>query len=60
MAEAKGKQNTITLFMPPETVKRLDAAAEREDRSRSSVARRAIESYLEKVEQREEAGSVTR
>lgn len=39
---------TVTISLPPELAKRVDAAADRENRSRSELFREALRQYLER------------
>jgi metal-responsive CopG/Arc/MetJ family transcriptional regulator len=46
--EAPVKTSTINLSMPEDLLKRADAVAEREMRSRSEVMRAALQFYIER------------
>lgn len=41
-------QRTVTISLPPELAKRVDAAANHEGRSRSELFREALRQYLER------------
>ncbi len=41
-------QRTVTISLPPELAKRVDAAADDEGRSRSELFREALRQYLER------------
>jgi len=45
---AQHRSVLVGAWMPRDLVARMDAAAAREDRRRSSFLRRAVESYLER------------
>lgn len=42
------EQRTVTISLPPELAKRVDAIADRENRSRSELFREALRQYLER------------
>lgn len=42
------EQRTVTISLPPELAKRVDAAADQEGRSRSELFREALRQYLER------------
>ena len=41
-------QRTVTISLPPELAKRVDAVADQEGRSRSELFREALRQYLER------------
>jgi CopG family transcriptional regulator/antitoxin EndoAI len=41
------EQRTVTISLPPELAKRVDAVADQEGRSRSELFREALRQYLE-------------